>query len=422
MPDFQIPAAVQRRQQRKRWLVGTGIATLGLVVVIALFEILPSGPSVARDSLVIAHVHQGMFRVRVQAPGILRPRAERFVTASVPGTVARVRVQPGDAVVPGSILVDLINPHLQSALISARSNLADARATLTATAATLDNTRLGLEADLASARATAEAAALRAQAEQSLVSEHVVARLDYRKTVLDAATAREQVALTEQRLVALAHNQTAQIAAQRARVAAFQAAFAEAQANVAALAVTAGEAGVVQNVSAHPGQTLALGGAIARIASLTNLKAVLNVAPSDAGEVVVGQTALIRLNNEGESRIAGLVTRIAPTVAKGSVRVDVKLPTNLPVGTRPDLAVLGDIDVTTIAQAIYVARPVDARPESTANVYKLVDGGKKAIRVQVRFGATSANAIQVLTGLRPGDQIIVSNTGAFAGKAMVRIR
>ncbi len=422
MPDFQIPAEVRRRDRRKRQLVWAGLGTLGIIVVAALFYLLPSGPSVARDSLVIARVHQGMFRVRVQAPGVLRPRGERVVTASVPGTVARVKVQPGDSVTPSSVLVLLVNPHLQSALISARSDLADAQATRAATAATLDNTRLSMEADLATARAAAEAASLRAQAERGLAAEHVVARLDYRKTVLDAATARGQVRLTEQRIAAFARNQTAQIAAQQARVAAFQAAVAEAKANVAALTVIAGESGVVQSVAAHPGQTLSLGGAIARIASVTDLKAALDVAPSEAGEVVTGQTASIRLNDESESRITGTVARISPTVAKGSVRVDVKLPPHLPVGTRPDLAVLGDINVTTIARTFYVARPVDARPDSSATVYKLVDGGQKAIPVQVRFGATSANAIQVLAGLKPGDRIIVSNTGDFAGKAMVRIQ
>jgi multidrug efflux pump subunit AcrA (membrane-fusion protein) len=422
MPDFQIPEPERRRVRQRRQLLGSVIALGGIVVVAALIEILPSGPSVARNSLVIGHVHQGAFHVRVQAPGVLKPRGERFVTAPVPGTVAQVLVRPGDPVTPGTVLVRLVNPHLQSALISARSNLADAKATLASTAATLDNTRLTLEASLATARAAAEAANLRAEAEQGLAAQHVVAQLDYRKTVLDAATAHQQVGLTEQQLAAFARNQSAQIAAQKARVAAFRAALDEAQANVSDLAVTGGETGVVQSIAAHAGQTLALGGSIAQIASLTNLKAALDVAPSEASEVVAGQTASIRLNDQGESRIIGIVTRVSPTVAKGSVQVDVRLPAPLPVGTRPDLAVLGDIDITTIARTLYVARPVDARPDSSATVYRLVDHGHRAVQVRVRFGASSANAIQVVSGLKSGDRIIVSDTGAFAGKPMVRIR
>lgn len=422
MPDFQIPDQVRRKtrlRHRAAWASGVAIGT---ALVVALIWLLPSGPSVARESLVIGTVHSGAFRVRAQAPGELRPRGERFVTAAVPGTVARVLVRPGDSVKTDTVLLRLVNPHLQSALVRARSNLADAKATLASTKATLDNNLLSLEADLATGRAAAAAAGLRAEAERGLEAEHVVARLDYRKTVLDAANARQLVALTRQRIAAFRDNQSAQIEAQNARVSAFQAALAEAQANVAALSVTAGERGVVQSVAARPGQTLALGGAIARVASLTHLKAALDVAPSEAGEVTAGLRATIRLNDAGESRIDGVVTRVSPSVEKGSVRVDVKLPAHLPAGTRPDLAVLGDIDVTTIPRALYVARPVDARPDSMATVFKLVDGGDKAIPVRVRFGAASANAIQVLSGLPAGARIIVSDTGRFAGKSLVRIR
>ncbi|WP_288006439.1 efflux RND transporter periplasmic adaptor subunit [Acidiphilium sp.] len=422
MPDFQIPDNIRRSTRRRRRLVWMAAGVLCVVAVAALFHVLPSGPSVARDTLVIARVKAGAFRVRVQAPGVLRPRGERFVTASVPGTVASVLVRPGDPVKSATVLIRLVNPHLQSLVVTAGSNLADAKATLASTVATLDDTRLTLEGALATDRAVAEAASLRAKTERGLAAEHVVARLDYRKTVLDAATAQAQVGLTERRLAAFRDNQRAQLAAQKARVGAFRAALAEAGQNVASLAVTAGEAGVVQSVAAHPGQTLALGGAIARIASLTHLKAALDVAPSQAGEVVAGQGASIRLNDQGETRIAGVVTRVSPSVEKGSVRVDVKLPAKLPPGTRPDLAVLGDIDVTTIAHTLHVARPVDARPDSRATVYELVDGGRRAIPVRVRFGATSANAIQVLSGLKAGDRVIVSDTGRFAGKAMVRVR
>lgn len=422
MPDFQIPDRVRREIRLKRRTLWGGSIAIGAALIAALIWLLPSGPSVARESLVIGTVRSGAFRVRVQAPGELRPRGERFVTAAVPGTVARVLVRPGDSVKAGTVLLRLVNPHLQSALVGARSNLADAKATLASTKATLDNNLLSLEADLASGHAAAEAAGLRAEAERGLEAEHVVARLDYRKTLLDVANARQQVALTQQRIAAFRDNQSAQIEAQNARVSAFQAALAEARANVAALSVSAGEPGVVQSIAAHPGQTLALGGAIARVASLTHLKAALNVPPSEAGEVTVGLRATIRLNDAGESRIESVVTRVSPSVEKGSVRVDVKLPAHLPAGTRPDLAVLGDIDVTTIPRALYVARPVNARPDSMTTVFKLVDGGDKAVPVQVRFGAASANAIQVLSGLRPGERIIVSDTGRFAGKSLVRIR
>ena len=422
MPDIQIPLRERQASRRKRIAIWATSAVLGVAAIFGAIILLPSGPSVSRRALVIATVHAGMFRVRVQAPGTLKPRGERFVTASVPGTVQLAPVRPGDRVQPGTVLVRLVNPHLQSALVAARSNLADAVATLVSTRAELDNQLLSLQAALATEREQAEAAGLRERAERGLAAEHVVARLDYQKTVLDAANARLQMGLTARRIDAFKANRTAQLQAQAARVAAFQAALAEAHANVAALAIAAGERGVVQNVAVHPGQTLALGGAIARVASLTRLRAALDVAPSEAGEIADGQRVTVRLNDAGETRIAGIVTRVSPSVADGSVRVDVKLPAHPPHGTRPNLAVLGIVDITTIPHTLYVSRPVDARPGSTARVFKLIKGGSRAIPIRVRFGEASNQAIQVLGGLKRGDRIIVSDTGRFAGKPLVRIR
>jgi hypothetical protein len=74
------------------------------------------------------------------------------------------------------------------------------------------------------------------------------------------------------------------------------------------------------------------------------------------------------------------------------------------------------------SQCQHVLDEKSLRLVAAAMVLSLGYGGQKAIPVPVRFGATSANAIQVLAGLIPGDRIIVSNTGDFAGKAMVRIQ
>jgi HlyD family secretion protein len=59
---------------------------------------------------------------------------------------------------------------------------------------------------------------------------------------------------------------------------------------------------------------------------------------------------------------------------------------------------------------------------SKGTVYRLINGGSRAVLATVMFGAASADAIQVLSGLQAGDQIIVSDTGSFSGKPEVRIQ
>jgi multidrug resistance efflux pump len=422
MPDFQLSETIQRQRRRSRlllWCGGGGAAALGIAGILTW---LPNGPAVDANSLVTATVQSGIFVVTVQAPGTLKSRDVRYVTAAVPGTVEDVAVQPGDRVQASSVLLHLANPQLQAAVVAARSALADAQATLISTQADLDNQMLALQASLATSQEAASSAALKVQAEQGLEAEHVIAELDYQSSVLDAADSRAQVVLTRRRIAAFRRNQAAQLTAQQTRVAAFQAALEEADQNVAALTVIAGRPGVVQSVAPQPGQTLALGDPIAQIASVTALKAVLAVAPSDAGEIAVGQSAQIALNNALDTEIDGTVTRVSPSVVDGNVAVDISLPARLPDGTRPDLAVLGEVSVTSIPHTLFVTRPVGAEPDSPGEVYELTGGGRQAVQVAVRYGAASATAIQLLSGLPAGAQIVVSDTAAFAGAPKVSVR
>jgi len=320
------------------------------------------------------------------------------------------------------MLIQLANPHLLSDVVSANSALVDAKATLVATDAAIDDTRLTMEGELASQEADAQKAALRAQVERGLEDEEVIAALDYQSTVLDAVTARQQVRLTVERLEAFKESAKAQEAAQQALVSAAATALNEAQQNVLGLEVMAGQAGVVQTVAVSPGQTLDVGAPIAKVASLTDLKAVLDVDPSYAGEIERGQTATIQLNDTAQSKISGVVTRISPSVENGSVEVDAQLPMPLPTGTRPDLDVVGNIDVTTIQHTLSVATPVGVTANSYSKIYKLNDNGRQAKEVAVQLGAASATAIQILSGLQPDDEIIVSDTGSFGSKPTIRIQ
>ncbi len=421
MPDFLIPDTVQRKVRRSRRLAWVGVAASLAAAAFGVLRFVPAGPSVSRDTLVFASVERGVFHVRVQAPGTLQSRDPRFITAPDPGTVTSVLVQPGDAVRAGEILVRLNNPSLHAVLVAAQSNLADARATLISTGADLDNQRLSLESDLATSEAAAESAALRVQAEQGLESAHIIAELDYRDALLTAKTARLQAALTRLRIAAFRRNEQAQLSAQQVRVAACLSALAEAQANVAALSITAGASGIVQSVTAQLGQTLSLGDAVAQIDSLGDLKATLSVAPSDAGNVETGQHVSIQLNDAQGTIIEGVVSRVAPKVEDDSVAVDVRLAQKLPQGMRADLAVVGEIDVTTISQTLYVPLPANTQPDAPGYVYKLVPGSK-LVRVPVQFGTASADAIQILSGLQAGDQIIVSDTSNFNNQAQVRLQ
>lgn len=422
MPDIQIPEHERRRRRRLRRLTGLIALGVALVIVILALVLFPGGVTATRRDLLVATVRSGKLTVAVRAPGILKPMVYRWATAVVPGVVERLEVQPGDLVESNSVIAVLSNPELNAALVSARSTSATAEANLVSLRAQLQNQLLTLQSALANDASSARAAALKVKAQSGLLTDHVVPRIEYERSRLQASNLAQQVELIKQRIVAFRSNITAQIAAEQGKVDAVNSALAEARAQVASLTVTAGLSGVVQSVAVQPGQTLSFGGSIARVASVKRVKAVLQVPPSEAVQVVVGQPVRVTLDVPGQSVVAGTVARVAPSVVDGSVDVDVKLPDILPGGSRPNLSVSGVITVTTLPRTLYVQRPIYSRPESAQRLYRLVDDGSAAVPVQVRFGQASYRTIQVLAGLRAGDRIIVSDTSAFAGASRVRLR
>ena len=105
--------------------------------------------------------------------------------------------------------------------------------------------------------------------------------------------------------------------------------------------------------------------------------------------------------------------RIDPAVQNGTVTVDVSLEGELPRGARPDLTVDGTIVLERLDNVIYVGRPVFGQEESVVSLFKLQPETGDAIRTRVSLGRSSVNTIEVLDGLQPGDQVILSDMSAW---------
>ncbi|NQZ08496.1 MAG: hypothetical protein HRT35_15190 [Algicola sp.] len=69
--------------------------------------------------------------------------------------------------------------------------------------------------------------------------------------------------------------------------------------------------------------------------------------------------------------------------------------------------------VNELPNTLYVGRPTLAQSKSAGVIYKITTDGKYAEKAMVRFGVGSSNQIQIIDGLNPGDQIILSDHTAW---------
>jgi HlyD family secretion protein len=167
------------------------------------------------------------------------------------------------------------------------------------------------------------------------------------------------------------------------------------------------------------GQQVALGTNLARVANPARLKAEIKIAETQAKDVQLGQTAQVDTRN---GIVNGHVIRIDPSVQNGTRTVDVSLEGDLPKGAVPDLSVDGTIELERLADVLFMGRPAFGQDQSTVGIFKIDSTGSEASRVQVALGRSSVNTVEIVSGLQPGDKVILSDMSAWDAFDRVRLK
>lgn len=380
----------------------------------------PAAPTVDRATVWTDTVKQGPLLRQVRGPGSLVPREDRIrlIPAETEATVVRIRVLPGAKVEPETVLMDLVDPTLQQELLDAQLQLKAAQTDLTNIKAKLQSDLMTQKAAAATVSADFSQAKLQAQTDKSLYDLGVISGLTYSasKGKADELTTRDDI--EKQRLVVNEKAIETQVAVQQTKVAQAQALLALKQRQQDALSVKAGISGVLVDLPHQVGEHVAPGTTLAKVVQPDQLKASLKIAETQARDIRIGQPAEIDTHN---GVINGKVMRVELAVVNGTVTVDVELEGTLPQGARPDLSVDGTIDLDRMANVLYVGRPAFGNENSTISLFKLGQDGKTAVRVPVKVGKASVNAIQVIEGLQNGDTVILSDMSRWDNTDRIRL-
>jgi multidrug efflux pump subunit AcrA (membrane-fusion protein) len=347
---------------------------------------------------------------QVRGPGTLIPREDsiQLIPAQTDATVVHIRVLPGTRVTPDTILMDLADPQLQQQLLSAQQALKGAQADYKATQATLQSALMDKKVTAAQLNSDYAQDQLQAQTDQKLFELGVISGLvaNASKNKADQLTLQKQIA--EQQLDVNTKAIVVQLLSAQSKVDQAQALYDLYKKQEDALQVRAGISGVLSTLASPVavGQHVTAGTSVAEVVQPDKLKAALNIAETQAHDIVPGQPAEVDTHN---GIVSGHVTRIDPTVLNGTRVVDVSLDGPLPAGAVPQLSVDGTIDLDRLADVLYVGRPAFGNENSTISLFKLSPDGKTASRVQVKVGRASVNSIQILGGLQEGDTVILSD-------------
>ncbi len=395
----------------KKWYVKyrihivAGILAIGLIVMLIKVS---TGPKIIRinsDSVQTATVQSGEFSEYVNAEGTLQPIQTIKVYTREGGFVESVLVQDGALVHKGDTLMILSDPELQRTIETARESWRKQNRTYRTSMIEMDQRRLSLAQSILQTKYELK----------RLEKEHNLAQEEFRMGIrsraqLDVADEEYNYKMETVRLQLESRRQDSVLNAIRQE--ALQDDLAEAQRQLRKteerlndLIVTAPADGQLSGLSLEPSQRISSGTAIADIKRMDQFRMRLSINEFYIDKITVGQPATITYEKKTYPMT---ISSTVPEIKSGSFDIYLVFTDSMPDNARIGKSYQARIEMGGQAQSIIVPKGNFYNYTHGSWVFKVNAQHTHAVRVPVSIGRQNPRHFEILEGLNPGDEIIIT--------------
>ena len=417
MVDIARSPDVLRKKKIRRALYAAAALVVIVLITVGVSRLRPAAPSVERATVWVDTVKRGPMIRQVRGSGTLVPEEIRWIPATTQGRVERIILRPGAQVTAGTVILELSNPELQQSVKEAQLAHQSAQAAFQNRKAELESSLLSQQSNVAGIEAKYKSALMTLEANEQLAKDGLISAITHKQSRAAVEELKNQLDIERKRLEMTQLGIKSQIAPQEADVNQRRAAYDLRLRQLEDLKVKSSMDGVLQLVPVEVGASVQPGANLARVANPHNLKAELRIAETQTKDITLGLPAEVDTRN---GVVKGRVSRMDPASANGTVGVDVILEGQLPAGARPDLSVDGTIRLELLDNVIHVGRPAFGQENSTVGLFKVGADGE-ATRVNVKLGRSSVNTIEIIEGLQPGDQVILSDMSSYDEYSRIKL-
>jgi HlyD family secretion protein len=392
---------------RKSKMVTLGAVFVAVIVLVAWTTM--SKPAASVDPSRVVAVERGDLAKSVVATGRIQPISKVETKSKANGIVKEMKIEVGDHVREGDVLIELDKDNLAARLREARAALAGAEANLTAAEAELQKNRVEAEGpDVPFARRNQDRATKLFQ--DKLVSPQA---LDEAKSALERAENTQRAAQTQLTVAA------ARVAQAKAAVAQARAAEERAAEELANATIRSPINGVVLarpvELGSPVSSILNLGANATLVVVLGDISKVYvkgNVDEADIGAVRLGQPARIKVETFRDKQFEGKVTQISPmgvdkdNVVSFEVEVSIdnasgELLANMTANAEIVLEQHKGTLIVPEAAIIY-----DSKRNASVDV--VAPGTKNGReRKPIKVGVSNGTKTEVLSGLTEGQKVVL---------------
>jgi Membrane-fusion protein len=394
--------------------VAAGLVAIILIVFLILFVF---STNLSRNDIRISNVDTGSIHLSVNASGQVIPVFEEVINSPIASRIVEVYKKSGDWVEEGTTILRL---DLQSAETEyhklldeeqvRRLQLEQLRINTTSRLSEMELqlkiSRMELDRKEVELRNERYLDSLGAGTADNVLQKELAYNVSQLKLKEDEQKFLNQQALSD-----------ADLKMKDLELAIFRKSLAETKRTLEDARIRSPRQGVLTFVNTEVGGQVGQGSRIAVLSDLSNFKIEGEIADAFGHRIAVGKQAMVKIGNDLQE---GVVSEVTPLSRNGMISFIIQLDNTdhprLRSGLRTDVYIMDTIkdDVMRIANGAYYSKRGD---------YELfVVNGNSLERRKVQLGDSNYDYVEVIDGLKPGDEVVVSDMSAYQGKEKIRLK
>jgi len=411
-PLETMDKAIPKKKGLKKKHIGYAAAALAVIILIymAFFADRTSTYKVDKDKLIIETVTKGQFNDYITVPGTVEPISTIVLDAQEGGRVEEKLVEEGAMVKKGEVILRLSNPDLYLNILNSEGQLAEKENFLRNTQITMEQERLAIKRELVSLKYDIERKQRNFKQNEILIKDNLISQEEYlrSKEDLDMAIKSRELYMERQKQDSLFR--TVNIETIKSDLINMRKNLAMVRERVKNLNVTAPVDGELGLLTPELGQSIARGENMGQINVLTSYKVTAQIDEHYIDRVRAQLNAT--LDRQGKNYNL-TVRRVYPEVRNGTFKIDMVFRDTMPDNIRTGQTYYISLQLGQPKTSVLV--PIGGFFQETGGqwIYVLDPTGSYATKREISIGRKNPKYYEVLSGLEPGEQVIISGYETF---------
>ena len=414
--DREIPKEVRDKERKKKFIKYGAIGVAAVVCIAVLISFMRS--SVNKKDLVFSEVDNGTIEVSVSASGKVVPAFEEIINSPINTRIVEVYRKGGDSVDVGTPILKL---DLQSTETEYKKLLDEEQMKRYQ----LEQLKVNNNTYLSDLSMQVKISAMKLnRMEVELRNERYLDSLGagttdkVRQAELNFNTGKLELEQLRQQYANESKVKEADLKVKELEFNIFSKSLAEMKRTLDDAQIRSPRKAILTYINNQVGAQVAEGSQVAIISDLSHFKVEGEIADTYGDRVAAGGRAIVKIGNE---KLEGTVSSVTPLSKNGVISFIVQLNEDnnkrLRSGLKTDVYVMNAVKegVLRLANASYYV----GRGEYELFVQ---DSKDEVVKRKVQLGDSNFEYVEVISGLKPGDKVVVSDMSSYKNKNKLKLK